>query len=166
MVGIQLNFIQWSSTLTESAVHKYNNSILTNYRVIALCYLSVSGALFENYWLEFNTTLYNGQAHEEKVQCIRTITPFRQITELLPFDTFPCSEHDLKGTSWNSIQYVTMVKLLRGRAVHKNHDSFLTDLRVVALCYFLFRVHSLKNNGWNSMKLHTMFKGSEMKCSA
>jgi hypothetical protein len=44
MVGIQYNFIQWSSTLGGSAVHKNHNSILTNYRVIALCYFSLSEA--------------------------------------------------------------------------------------------------------------------------
>ena len=40
----QYNFIQWSSTWRESAVHKKNNSILTYNRVIALCYFSLSGA--------------------------------------------------------------------------------------------------------------------------
>jgi hypothetical protein len=48
--------------MTGSAVRKNNNSILTHFRVIALCYFYLSGALFENYWLEFNTTSYNGQA--------------------------------------------------------------------------------------------------------
>jgi hypothetical protein len=44
MVEIQYNFIQWSRALIGSAVHKNHNSILTNYRIIALCYFSLSGA--------------------------------------------------------------------------------------------------------------------------
>jgi hypothetical protein len=44
MVRIQYNFIQWSSTLRGSEVHKNNNTILTNYRVIPLWYFSLSAA--------------------------------------------------------------------------------------------------------------------------
>ena len=56
-----------------------------------------------------NTTSYNDQAHGEKVQCTRRITPSWLITELLPFVTFPCPERNLKSTSWISKQFHTMV---------------------------------------------------------
>jgi hypothetical protein len=42
MVRIQYNFIQLSSTLIGSAVHKDHKSIFTNYRLIALCYSSIA----------------------------------------------------------------------------------------------------------------------------
>jgi hypothetical protein len=113
MVGIQYHFIQWSSTLRESAVHTNHNSILTNYRLIALCYFSLSGALLDNYRLEFKTTSYNGQEHKEEVQCIRTITLSWLITEWLPFVTFPCPEHYLTTTGLNSKQLLTMVKNIK-----------------------------------------------------
>jgi hypothetical protein len=51
--------------------------------------------------------------HNERkwlVQCTRTITPSWLITELLPFVTFPCQEHNFKTTGWNSKQLHTMVK--------------------------------------------------------
>jgi hypothetical protein len=47
------------------------------------------------------------------VQCTRTITPSWLITELLPFVTFPCPEHYLKTSSWNSIQLHTIVKHIK-----------------------------------------------------
>ena len=56
-----------------------------------------------------NTTSYNDQAHGEKVQCTRKITPSWLITQLLPFVTFPCPERNLKSTSWISKQFHTMV---------------------------------------------------------
>jgi hypothetical protein len=42
LVVIQNNFIQWSNTIRGSAVYNNNNSILSNYRVIALCYFSIT----------------------------------------------------------------------------------------------------------------------------
>ena len=54
--------------------------------------------------------LYNGKAQWEEVQCTGTITLFCLITELLPFVTFSCQEHNLKTTGWNFIKLHAMVK--------------------------------------------------------
>jgi hypothetical protein len=114
MVGIQYNFIQWSSTLRGSAVHNNHNSIFTNYRVISPCYFSLSGAYLENYRLVFKTTSYNGQTQKGEVQRTRTITLSKVITELLPFVTFQLLSF-VRTISWRlmvGIQYnfIEMVK--------------------------------------------------------
>jgi hypothetical protein len=43
----------------------------------------------------------------------------------------------------------------------------VSDLRAIMALLLLFIVQCISQiNGWNSIKLHTMVKGSEMKCSA
>jgi hypothetical protein len=106
MVGIQYNFIQWSSTLRGSAVHINHNPILTHYRVTALV-------------------------------------------------TFPCPEHNLKTTGWNSKQLHTMVKRNKEKCHAQSHNSILTNYRVIVLCYFSIAFfcpdYNLKTNSWNSI---------------
>jgi hypothetical protein len=69
------------------------------------------------------------------VQCTRTITLFRVIIKLLPFVTFPLLfflsrallEKLPVGIQYNFIQWSS---ILRGSAVQRNHNYFLTHLIV------------------------------------
>jgi hypothetical protein len=59
-----------------------------------------------------------------------------QITGLLPFDTFPCPEHNLKimvGIQNNFIQWSSTIG---GSAMRKNYNSVQSNYTDVALCYF------------------------------
>jgi hypothetical protein len=55
---------------------------------------------------QWSSTLRGSAVH-------KTITPSWLITELLPFVTFSCPEHNLKTTGWNSIQLHTVVKHIK-----------------------------------------------------
>jgi hypothetical protein len=89
LVGIQNNFIQWSSTIGGSAVHKNHNSILTNYRVIALCYFSIAFFVRSINWrlmigiqynfIQWSSTL-RGSAHGN--QLLQLVNAFWNISLL------------------------------------------------------------------------------------
>jgi hypothetical protein len=119
MVGIQYNFMQWSSTLRGIAVYKNHNSILTP-------------------WL---------------------------ITELLPFVTFPCPEHNLKTAGWNSIQLHTVVKDIKRKCSTQEYTSWHLDLLQSYCPLLLFPVRSitwklLVGIQYNFIQLSRILKGS------
>jgi hypothetical protein len=135
MVGIQFNFIQWSSTLRGSSVHKNHNSIFIYYRVIALCYFSLSGAQrvialcyfslsgaqLEHYWLEFKTTS-------------KLLKKLQSYCPLLLSHCF----YFLRSITWRLmvvIQYnvIQWLSTLRGSAVHKNHNSIFANYKNVQI---------------------------------
>jgi hypothetical protein len=109
MVGIQYNLIQWSSPLRGSAVHKNHYSILTNYRVIALCYFSLSGAITWKlmFGIQWNFIQWSRAVRWSAVQKKHnSILTHYSYCPLLLF----CPVQNLKTSSWKSIQLHTIVK--------------------------------------------------------
>jgi hypothetical protein len=139
LVEFQFNLKQWSSTLSESAVHKNHSSILTNYKVIALHYFFLVQCItwkltVECNFMQWSSTIRGSTVHKNH----NSIQSNYRVIAL-------CYLSLLQSITWNvvvGIQYkfVQWSGILRGRAVHRD----ITHFRVIALCYFLAHLSMLR----------------------
>jgi len=84
------------------------------------------------------------------MQCKGTRTLFWLITELLPFVlllllAIVCLEYNLKTTGWSFMKLNINTKLKERKCTAKTPELFLTNYRVIALCYFFLSTTLLEN---------------------
>ena len=100
------------------------------------------------------------------MQCTGTAILFQLITELLPFVTFSCPEHNLKTIGWNLIKLHTVIDHNERKCSVQEPQFYFSQLQSYCpLLLFSCPEHNLKTTGWNVIKLYTMVQHNEKEFS-